>query len=196
GVLTTVAVVLAIQRGLFNLDALETLTSEQDLVYRTGIWQGTWLMLQQVPYTGLGAGTFPLLYPFFTPPSQPLAATNPHNVLLQLYADGGILAVAAAGWGAIVFARLAYATLRASHSRFWTAIAAGTVAALLGHAVYGVFESVISLTFRDGSGGFHYIPSPLPWIMGAFLVVAWREALHTKSLPSLTIDRSVEALVR
>lgn len=58
---------------------------------RSVLWQGTWRLLEAQPITGAGLGGFPQLYAKYKLPQHVELLTYPHNILLNVWVELGIL---------------------------------------------------------------------------------------------------------
>ncbi|MCL5026064.1 MAG: O-antigen ligase family protein, partial [Chloroflexi bacterium] len=147
--------------GALDTTDLMAVTSGQTLIGRTEVWRTSFDMLADVPFTGVGLGSYPLVYSFYTPPSLPVSVTNPHNALIQVYADTGLAGVTAVLWGIGVLAWMAVRVSRAPYRGAYYGLAIGLAASLAGQMAYGVFESTVSTVFMDQSGSYHVVASPM-----------------------------------
>lgn len=75
-----------------SLDVQVLLESNKSLQYRFEYWQGTWAMLQDYCWTGVGLGQFRRHYLQYKVPQSSEEILDPHNWLLELWSMGGILA--------------------------------------------------------------------------------------------------------
>ena len=116
-----------------------------NLESRVEIWSRALYGIQDFPFTGMGMGTFRqvvhVLYPLFlTSPNVDLG--HAHNEFLQAALDLGIpglIAFAALQGMALV---LAYKTFRSGALAWMRWTAAGALAGLVAHGVYGLTDAV------------------------------------------------------
>jgi O-antigen ligase len=87
-------------------------------------WQGAWTLFLQRPILGWGAGTFALaLEPIQAPPTQSMSliAATPHNFILLILAETGLVGLAA--WTALAMAVLAFVRTSITQSRSYGMLA-------------------------------------------------------------------------
>lgn len=75
-------------------------------VQRLRIWEGTWRLIQDHPWLGVGPGNFGLVYPQYRLPAEYEHAMSPHNVYLNIISGWGIPA------GIVLFGWIAWVMLR------------------------------------------------------------------------------------
>ncbi len=61
---------------------------------RLGIWQSALLMIQDMPFTGIGLGMFQRVYPLYILPAFQNIHPHAHNLFLQTWLDAGVLGCA------------------------------------------------------------------------------------------------------
>lgn len=66
----------------------------KSLAYRQEYWQSTWKMIQDHPFFGVGPGNFRQHYFAYKLPGASEEILDPHNLILDVWANGGILALA------------------------------------------------------------------------------------------------------
>ena len=110
---------------------------------RLGYWTGTVSMLGDVPLTGAGLGmrTFAEVFAWYHQLPDPYQVSHTHNVVVQAYAEQGLLgAIGLAGLlivGVIIGLR---ATRRTTGPTRW--LVAGAAGGFLGSAIYGMTDQV------------------------------------------------------
>jgi hypothetical protein len=77
----------------------ETSTASVRLEY----WKATWKMIEDHPWLGVGPGNFGRAYPRYMSPQADETITDPHNLVLELWATAGPLAVACLGLAVLAF---------------------------------------------------------------------------------------------
>ncbi len=86
------------------------------MAHRLEIWKGTWRMIADEPWRGVGLGLFASVYPAYRLPGEASAGFHPHNDYLEFWVEAGIpalfliLALGAAVGALSVRARRAPAT--------------------------------------------------------------------------------------
>lgn len=112
---------------------------------RAAIWQATWRMCLTHPLTGVGLGGYWMAITRYHDGSGELVPQQAHNDYLELWAAGGLIGVALAGW-------FGYALLGAARRRlaatdgFRRASALGALAGLFGVAVHSLVDFGLHLT--------------------------------------------------
>jgi O-antigen ligase len=144
---------------------------------RLYIWDAGWRMLRDAPLLGLGPGGVKLQYPAYRHPDARVKRTGHlHNNAVQVAAERGVLGLAA--WLSIWIAFFVRAgRIYASLPRARTvsrALVAGSLAAVAGFLVAGVFE----YNFGDSE------VIALVWVVMAFPFVCAREASDEAGRPS------------
>ena len=116
-----------------------------NLESRVEIWSRTLYGIQDFPFTGMGIGTFRqvvhVLYPLFlTSPDVDLG--HAHNEFLQAALDLGIPGLTAFLALQGMAMALAYKTFRSTAPNWMRWTAAGALAGLVAHGVYGLTDAV------------------------------------------------------
>lgn len=150
---------------------------------RIPVWQATLEMIKEHPVTGVGFGCWPLIYHSGAVTSTSI--TNPHSAYLELYAHTGILGLAAAILAAIVVVRLGMSILRSSYKPFWSGLGLGLLLAIVGMSLLGLIEDAPFGISIAGSTSYHYVISPLPWLMASGLVITHRQLIEKSSPPAM-----------
>lgn len=174
GVASRVATLGMVQAGPPSL-------SDRSLVDRAAVQQVGLAMFADAPLTGVGAGNFEIVEPEYRRRVAPQLSQvlAPHNLYLQMLAEGGVVGLLA--WlafyaGAVLVALRAYLISRALAGpqavRTEGALAAGVVAGLVGWGVASAFLHVSSLTVLA-----------VPIALGAVLDVRARARLAAAPLP-------------
>lgn len=145
------------------LGASPALGSTIDLAIRHSLWQATIDLVGQHPLTGLGIGRLCETGLIVSGPFGRAPLHTTHNALLQLWADGGVLALAAFAWGLLRVGRsmLAPAALRLDVPTWaW----AGLYGAIVAFLVQGIFETNTIFIWQAGHT-MHHLVSPLPFAL-------------------------------
>jgi tetratricopeptide (TPR) repeat protein len=66
----------------------------KSLAYRTQYWGGTWRLIETMPWFGSGLGQFRDRYLAFRVPESSEEIADPHNLLLDAWSNGGVIALA------------------------------------------------------------------------------------------------------
>jgi len=80
-----------------SLDQAVLVEAPKSLLYRLQYWQATWQVIQEQPLFGTGPGNFRQHYLQFKLPESSEEIADPHNFLLDLWANGGLLSVIGLG---------------------------------------------------------------------------------------------------
>jgi O-antigen ligase len=111
---------------------------------RVGIWRQTWPMVRDFWPTGVGIGGFAQAMVPYHRGSYLFYVNHAHNQYLQLLAEGGALAIAAAMLAAVSAARLISRQLAADRTAmFW--VRAGAASGLTAVAVQCLWETPLGL---------------------------------------------------
>lgn len=85
---------------------LTSIASTSANAQRFRIWSGTWRMIRDHPWFGVGPGNFGLLYPQYRLPTEYEHAMSPHSIYLNIISGWGVPgAVVLFGWIAWVMVR-------------------------------------------------------------------------------------------
>lgn len=78
------------------------------LVERLAHWQAAFAMLEARPWLGVGLGNYAAAYPDYRLVNWPLSLSHAHNIYLHLWAETGLLGLAAYGcfWGTAIILTL------------------------------------------------------------------------------------------
>jgi len=136
---------------------------------RINLWRSALELLPGHYFTGIGC--FPLI---FSSPS------HLQNSYLELYFNNGVLGCLAAFFSFIVVGKLAINIFQTPRSHIF---GIGTLLAILATVAVGVFESAAIGIPIKSSESWHHIFSPVPWILGSFLVIEHKLAGEAGTLP-------------
>lgn len=132
---TVIALVVALALA-FILPATRELLLFQDVSgdVRLALWKGTWNLLQEQPLFGTGLAGFPLVYDIYRLPSHVELLQYPHNVLLNMWVELGMLGVL---W---LIAVLVYGVRAAVNVGRRHAVGYVLLAVLVSFVVYGLVD--------------------------------------------------------
>ena len=168
---------------LENQASLARFFTGESIQGRIPLWTATFEMMNGYHiFTGIGLGYWAVVY---NPEMTPLCITHPHNAYLQLYADVGILGLVALILAIIVVVRLSWRILRSPRDNPWYGFGIGVVMAIAATAVASI---VISASFGipvAGECDYRYLASPILWVLGALLVIAYRSLSSPNLSPKL-----------
>jgi len=114
-----VLVVVATATG--GLDRLVVSESTKSLRYRFEYWNSTWQMLWESPRNwllGVGPGNFRQNYLSFKLPKSSEEIADPHNLVLDVWANGGLVALAGLAGICVAGLRPFWSTLETDERRF------------------------------------------------------------------------------
>jgi len=86
-----------------RLDVTVFNESFKSLGYRFQYWRSTFAMIMEYPWFGCGPGNFQQYFAQFKLPQTSETVTDPHNLLLEIWATAGSLTLLASGWLAYSF---------------------------------------------------------------------------------------------
>ncbi|MGI9149477.1 MAG: O-antigen ligase family protein, partial [Chloroflexota bacterium] len=118
--------------------------------FRLDLWLSSLEMLRDHPWLGIGLDNFAYLYQQVYLREGAAAEPNlshPHNWLLHVWLELGVLGLFAFGWLLVRFARQARAALSSSSSRCVAAGACGSMADLLVHGFIDNSYFLVDLAF-------------------------------------------------
>lgn len=112
---------------------------------RHEIWNSSWKLIKEQPWTGVGFGAYFLAIPKYQSGSGRMKLEQAHNDYLDLAANGGLIAVILGAWFiAMIFWR-ARSSLR-SHDSYRRAASLGSVAGILSVAVHSLVDFGLQVT--------------------------------------------------
>ncbi|MDA0746228.1 MAG: tetratricopeptide repeat protein [bacterium] len=141
------------ERKTDTLTALEAAFSSADARGRLTLWQHTLEMIRDHPFLGVGLGSWQVAYPLYDRGdwiTANAAPQRPHNDLLWILSEIGLLGFACYAWLLFVFFRTTWRALRTAQ---WTpdtvrafGIALG-ILALIGHSCFSFPKERIAPSF-------------------------------------------------
>lgn len=158
------------------------------ILSRTKIWQSTWEMIEKLPLTGHGIGTFFLYYPEYRVPSESYSGGfMTHNDPLQFWMEMGVLAPV------LFYGMLAYAIYRSilmlrkadKTGKNYLLLLAATCGlgafVLHTHITFHFYVAPLLLLFGLGLSWWHHLSAPLPTdeASGRPVLCRWPERLST-----------------
>jgi O-antigen ligase len=107
---------------------------------RGAIWQDTWRMIRENPFTGVGLGAYETAYPIYAwDRGMGWITAEAHNDYLQILADAGVIGGALALWFLVAVLR---ATIRGARLRdpLLSGLALGSGAGVFGLLIHSLFD--------------------------------------------------------
>jgi hypothetical protein len=154
---------------LSETGALHRLFAFQTFRGRWSLWSDTFhLMHGSSIFSGLGLGCWPLISPSWH-------VGHVHNAYLELYVNTGVFGIIAFICFAAVVVKLAIDIIHSSRKNRYYGLSIGVLLAILAVALAGIVESApFGFGIVRGGAGYHYIFSPIPWVLAGLLVMARR----------------------
>lgn len=112
------------------------------VVLRLDIWSRALAMIADMPYTGVGLNTFPLIQTHFYTGFAIGPEPHAHNLLLQTAVDLGLPGLFAFLWLLVAFYITAWSTVRKQADRQWSLLVIGAVASVTAYIAGGVIDVV------------------------------------------------------
>jgi O-antigen ligase len=131
--------------GLSNKLDNQAAAETSDGTNRREIWRASWNLFKSRPWTGTGFGAYYLVIPQFQSSSGRIKLEQSHNDYLDLAANGGVVALALAGWFVVVIIWRAKYSFRARDA-YRRAAALGAATGLIGVAVHSFVDFGLQLT--------------------------------------------------
>lgn len=94
-----------------------------------------------------------------------------HNSYFQLYADTGILGMAALIVAAAVFIRISWGIIKSSRQNPWYGVSVGLIGSIIAGAVFALYDVTLTGTIITTTS-YIYLSIPLLWVLAALLVVS------------------------
>ncbi len=148
---------LALVVGLVTISVFNGHHNPSEYFTRLGIWRAGLRTAQLFPVTGVGPGSFRLVYPALRPPDGEPTAFHAHNYVLTSFAETGLVGLATLGALWYCFARAMRGAMRGADGRrrtFALAIVAGFVA---------TWPRGRSTSRKSSSSGSGFRSWPSPW---------------------------------
>jgi len=129
-----------------SLAALALLSLDHPLgiavVLRLDIWSRAWAMVRDMPFTGVGLNTFPVIQTHFYPGFLLGPEAHAHSLFLQTAVDLGLPGLCALFWLLVAFAVTARRAYLATVDRELRALVVGLAAGLLAFVGHGLVDTV------------------------------------------------------
>jgi putative inorganic carbon (HCO3(-)) transporter len=126
--------------------ALALLSTENPLgiavVRRLDIWSRAWAMVQDMPFTGVGLNTFPVIQTHFYPGFLLGPESHAHNLLLQTAVDLGLPGLFALVWLLIAFAMTARRAYLGTADGDLRVLLVGLAGGVLAYVGYGLVDTM------------------------------------------------------
>jgi O-Antigen ligase len=90
----TLVLCLGLAASRTSLGAMAVEKATHSFGLRTEYWAATWRMISEHPWLGVGAGNFGRVYPRYMAPEASEKVQDPHNLLLEIWASAGVVALA------------------------------------------------------------------------------------------------------
>lgn len=116
GLVATIALVAALAAFAGQLDAKVLSESTKSLRYRWEYWQGAWGVIAERPWSGWGLGNFAGPYLRHKHPWASEEISDPHNLILEVWAGAGAVAAFMMTCAIILGLRNAFAGGHAKHA--------------------------------------------------------------------------------
>jgi len=140
GLFLTVALLSWADRG-FRIRAVSTVTiQDRSTIERLEIWRATIDMIHDHPLLGVGIGNFGKVFDQYRDRYGATPRSHAHNTLLQVTAENGLIGLAAYLFVWYVFFREMIRKAMATIDPFIRGVTIGTIGALVGFHVAGLFE--------------------------------------------------------
>lgn len=139
GIALTVLLVVAATNWSTTLLALDNPIG-LGVVLRLDMWSRSLAMIADMPYTGIGINTFPLIQTHFYIGYLLGPEPHAHNLLLQTAIDLGVTGLMISIWLAAAFYITAWQTASRLEDRRVTALAAGAVASVTSYVTGGTLD--------------------------------------------------------
>lgn len=123
----------------------EITATGRDSTPRREIWRSTWQVIKANPVFGVGFGAYWVSIDQFNDRSGKYKPYAAHNDYLDIFATGGLIGLALAGWFVFLVIKRARIQLR-SADRFRRAACAGALVGLFGVAVHSLVEFGLQTT--------------------------------------------------
>jgi O-antigen ligase len=131
----------------FKMAQRSSVSNEElaDGTTRKQIWQSTWALIKQNPWTGVGFGAYFLAISQYQMGSGRIRVEQAHNDYLDLAANGGVIAVALAVWFIAMVGWRARFSLRSADT-YRRAASLGAAAGILDVGVHSLVDFGLQVT--------------------------------------------------
>jgi len=173
------------------LSTSPALGSTIDLAIRQSLWQATIAMVRSHAFTGIGLGRVAQAGIIVSGAFGQARLEATHNMLLQLWADAGVLGLLACAWTLLLLARSVLAPVEGRAMPTWAI--AGLYGALLAFLVQGLFETNTIFIWSTG-GARHQLVSPLPFILLGLLSGLEQAEVHAARAAAQAASRPLRPM--
>jgi O-Antigen ligase len=158
-------------------DSLSSLFHGRSIEGRWPIWEKTADLLSKSPFTGLGLGCWALARWGTTVLDTPQIGgiTHAHNAYLELYSNTGVIGVLALVVALVIGLKLSLDIIRSPRSHRWYGFGIGVILACVVTLLVAIVESAPMGVPLVGTHTYHYVVSPIAWLLCGLLVMAHRQ---------------------
>ncbi|MBI3943692.1 MAG: O-antigen ligase family protein, partial [Chloroflexi bacterium] len=128
--------------GIPDVSGVEITDANFGIVERLAHWQAAWGMIAAAPWTGIGAGNYPVAYAGFALPRWTDPLGHAHNYYLNIWAEAGLPGLVTFLLLVIAMFRVALSAVQRKSSSISLAIALGTVGMLVAVSIHNLFDSL------------------------------------------------------
>jgi len=173
---------LAISNHLYLPGWATWLAPHNTLVERVDIWRGSAQLIFNHPFTGLGPGAWFLRSNLYV---DGWPVMNPHNDVLTLMSDAGVLAGVAFIAVVVIVGIILRRMVRSPAGNPWRTLGLALGASMVAFAANGIWETNVTGTLLPipvGDMVYRYkcLATPTLWVLLALFVIAWIRFLDTK----------------
>lgn len=112
---------------------------------RFSIWQSTFRIFFEHPWTGWGWGSFRYIYPLFKAPGVWYKVPHAHNELVELLAEGGVIGFSALAFCYIYSFLLLIRLFQNRNNGIFKALTSGTIGVLIYALIHSCFDFIFRL---------------------------------------------------
>ncbi|MSP14981.1 MAG: hypothetical protein EXR62_18745 [Chloroflexi bacterium] len=128
--------------GIPDVSGVEVTDANFGIVERLAHWQAAWGMIASAPWTGIGAGNYPVAYAAFALPRWTDPLGHAHNYYLNIWAEAGLIGLLVFLWLVIAMFRVALPAVQRRSSWISRAVALGSVGMLVAVSIHNLFDSL------------------------------------------------------
>ncbi len=119
---------------------------------RADIWRDSLAIIKDFPVTGTGLGSYVRIYPKYRSVSAEGIVDHAHNDYLELFSEGGAVAVMLFGWFLAATIYKAYGVFRGRRDRYATLLFVGTVSGIVSMLIH----SLTDFNLHIGANGLYF----------------------------------------
>ncbi|BCL61169.1 hypothetical protein DGMP_18620 [Desulfomarina profundi] len=120
--IASVVVILFVLSGSSLFQRALSLTDKETILGLNGrvmVWKGTWMLIEENPFLGIGPGTFSTVFPHYQLPGFAARFYQAHNDYLQFIAELGVFFIPWFFWALYTVFKTSFKKMRSQSRQKW-----------------------------------------------------------------------------